>query len=116
MRVDCRLADQAGRREMHHGDDVVLRERGSKRSLVDQVADQERTGDEAAMAGRKIIEGDRMITCGSQRATAMRADVARTAGNQDGRLVGHVAPRLAARFVQWKLRGLVVKSGIRIVL
>jgi hypothetical protein len=64
------FADQARRREMHHGRDVVLREHARQHSLVEEVADHERSADEATMAGREVVVDDRTKT---RRASARQA-------------------------------------------
>ena len=76
---------------MHHRDDLVLREGAIERRSVHEVARNERSGDEAAVAGREIVENHRMITGREQCAAAMRADIARAAGDQNGRSVTHVS-------------------------
>ena len=45
---------------MHDRDDAMLREGAGERSAVGEVADDERAGHEAAVAGRKIVENDWM--------------------------------------------------------
>ena len=55
-------------------------------------ADHKRASDKVAMAGGKIVVRDRMVAGRHQRAAAMRADIARAAGNQDGRAIAHISP------------------------
>jgi hypothetical protein len=56
---------------VHDRDDVVLREGLSERSLVPDIADNQRTGDDAAMAGLQIVVSDRVIAGRDQRPAAM---------------------------------------------
>jgi len=79
--IDHGFADQAGRREVHDRDDIVLREGAGERGLVHDIADDERAGDEAAVSGRKIVVDDRMIAGSRQRPAAMRADVTGATGD-----------------------------------
>jgi hypothetical protein len=74
---------------VHDRDDVVLREGACEHGLVKKFAGDERAGDKIAMASRKIVVDDRMITGRRQRPAAMRADVARAARNQNGRSIIH---------------------------
>jgi hypothetical protein len=70
LRVGHGFADQARRREMHHGRDVVLREHARQHGLVEEVADHERSADEATMAGREVVVDDRTK---ARRASARQA-------------------------------------------
>ena len=74
-------------------------------------------GDEAAVAGREIVVDDRMITGRRQRPAAMRADIARAAGDQNGRTIAHVSLAVSRSVADGRLllnsrysaRGLVVR-------
>jgi hypothetical protein len=81
--LDHGFADQACGGEVHDRDDIVPREGAGEGGLVEDVGGNQRTGDEAAVAGGKIIENDRMIAGCRQRPAAMRADIARATGDQN---------------------------------
>ena len=91
LRIGDGLADQARCREVHHRDDVVLREGARQRGLVGEVAGHQRAGDELAVAGGEIVENHGVIAGRRQRPAAMRADVARAAGHQNGRTIIHLS-------------------------
>ncbi len=74
---------------MHHRDDLVLGEDARQCRPVGDVADDERAADEFAMAGGEIVVDDGAESGALQCAAAMRADIARAAGNQDRRTGCH---------------------------
>ena len=84
---------------MHDRGDVMLGKGARQRGLVRDVAGNERAGDEAAVTGRKIVVDDRLIARRVQRPAAMRADIARTAGDENGRTIAHVSAPVACRLL-----------------
>jgi hypothetical protein len=55
-----------------------------QRGLVGDVADHQRARGEAAVAGRKVVVGHGLVTRRIERPAAVRADIAGTAGDENG--------------------------------
>jgi hypothetical protein len=87
LRIGDRFADQAGRREVHDRDNAMLCEGVIEHRPVREIARDKRSTDEATVSGREVIVDDRMIAGRGQRPAAMRADVARAAGDQKTRTI-----------------------------
>ena len=89
IKDDHGLADQARCCEVHDGHDVMFGEGPRQRGLVGDVAHHQRARGEAAVAGRKVVVGDGLVTRCVQRPAAVRADIAGAAGDENGWTVAH---------------------------
>lgn len=70
---------------MHHCRNLVVGKGARQRGAVEQMADHQGTGDEAAMTCREIVIDHGLKAGGDQCAARVRADIARTSCDEDGR-------------------------------
>ena len=78
------FANQARGCKVHHRRDLMLGKDTRERRFVEEICNHQRAGDKRAMPGGKIVIDNRLIPGRDQRATGMRADIARAAGDEDG--------------------------------
>jgi hypothetical protein len=78
------FANHARGCKVHHHRDLMLGKNTRERRFVEEICYHKRAADKSAMPRGKIVINNRLIPGRDQRATGMRADIARAAGDEDG--------------------------------